>query len=63
MYKKTIAVVKDIVIDEKKDSDGKININKYPIFQYTVNGSKVSNRIFYIRLCCWTKGRNILQSK
>ena len=35
---KTIAVVKDIVIDEKKDSDGKININKYPIFQYTVNG-------------------------
>ena len=30
--KKTIAVVKDIVIDEKKD------INKYPIFQYTVNG-------------------------
>ena len=38
---KTIAIVKDIVIDEKKDSDGKIDINKYPIFQYTVNGKSI----------------------
>ena len=38
MYRKNNCCCKRYSYWWKKDSDGKININKYPIFQYTVNG-------------------------